>query len=87
MDYGQAILLDNGYFPRTAYFNGPIVKHSAADPSVLDLWGVGWGFTVNIGSHLDGRFSMGFPLTNPGIVHGWSTMEYIHYYFAVGAQF
>lgn len=87
MDYGQAILLDGGYFSRVAYLNGPVLPHTSADPSVLDFWGTGWGFTVNIGSHLDGRFSMAFPLANPGVVKGWSPIEDLHLYFAVGAQF
>ena len=43
--------------------------------------------TANIGSHLDARFTMGFPLENPGVAHGWSPLQDMRFYFAVGGQF
>jgi hemolysin activation/secretion protein/AraC-like DNA-binding protein len=87
MDYGHLYLLGGGYFTRLAYLGGPTLPHTATDPTDLDFWGAGWAFTVNIGNHLDARFSMGFPLTNPGVAHGWSTFGDMHFYFTVGAQF
>ena len=87
VDYGQAIMLGDGYFPRYASLDGPVLPHTKADPNVLDFLGAGWSISANIGSHFDGRFTMAFPLTNPGYVHGWSTIEYIHVYFILGAQF
>lgn len=87
MDYGQAILLDHGYFSEVAYLNGPTVGHIPGNPSVLDFWGTGCSLTVNVGSHLDGRFTMAFPLDNPGEQKGWSSFQNVRFYFALGAQF
>ena len=87
MDYGHLYLLGGGYFTRLAYLNGPVLAHKSTDPTDLDFWGAGWAFTVNIGNHIDGRFAMGFPLTNPGVAHDWSSLGDMHFYFTVGAQF
>lgn len=87
VDYGQAILLDHGYFSEVAYLNGPTVGHIPGNPSVLDFWGTGCSLTVNVGSHLDGRFTMAFPLDNPGEQKGWSSFQNVRFYFALGAQF
>jgi hemolysin activation/secretion protein len=87
MDYGQAYLLDGGYFAQIAYLNGPATGKISGDPSVLNFWGTGWSMTANIGSHLDARFTMGFPLENPGVAHGWSPLQDMRFYFAVGGQF
>ena len=87
MDYGQIYALDGGYFTRAAYLNGPSAGHKPSDPGELDFWGAGWSLTANIGSHMDARLAMAFPLLNPGVLKGWSPLEDMHVYFGVGAQF
>jgi hemolysin activation/secretion protein/AraC-like DNA-binding protein len=87
VDYGQAILLGNGFYSEVAYLNGPSVGRIPGDPSVLDFWGAGCSLTVNVGNHLDGRFTMAFPLDNPGEEKGWSSLHNVRFYFALGAQF
>ena len=53
------------------------------DSSPLKFWGAGFGITATIGQHLDGRFTIAWPLQNiPGVDAG--TM---HIYFSLGAQF
>ena len=47
------------------------------------FWGVGWGATVNIGSHLDGRVSIAWPLTATPQTRAGD----LHLYFGVGGQF
>ncbi len=47
------------------------------------FWGVGWGATVNIGTHIDGRVSMAFPLTTSTQTPAGD----LHLYFGVGVQF
>jgi hemolysin activation/secretion protein len=44
--------------------------------------GVGWSVTANIGSHMDGRLTLAWPLIN-------RANEYngVHVYFGVGGQF
>jgi hemolysin activation/secretion protein/AraC-like DNA-binding protein len=67
MGYGQTYLLD----PPTH------------DLSAQRFWGAGFGITASIGQHLDGRFTMAWPLLGiPGVDAG--TM---HIYFSLGAQF
>jgi len=67
MDYGETHLLD------------PQPGGSGRQK----FWGVGWGVTANIGTHLDGRIAMAFPLTaTPQTPAGG-----IHIYFGIGAQF
>jgi hemolysin activation/secretion protein len=87
LDYGQAILLDGGTFPEIAYVNGPMVGPKSGNSSVLNLLGTGWSITMNIGNHIDGRLAMGFPLLNPGVLKGWSPMNDMRIYFAIGGQF
>jgi hemolysin activation/secretion protein len=67
MDYGETYLLD----PQPGG-NGR-----------QKFWGVGWGVTASIGTHLDGRLSMAFPLT----ATPQTSVGGIHVYFGVGAQF
>jgi hemolysin activation/secretion protein len=67
MDYGETYLLD------------PPPGSSGRQK----FWGAGWGATVNLGSHLDGRFAMAWPLTaTPQTPAGD-----LHVYFGVGGQF
>jgi len=87
MDYGQAMLLNNGTFSELAYQGGPTIGHISGDPTVLKLWGAGWTLSLNVGSHIDGRITMGFPLLNPGVKTGWSSLDAMRIYFAVGGQF
>jgi hemolysin activation/secretion protein len=67
MDYGETYLLDP----------------PPGGNGRQKFWGVGWSVTANIGTHLDGRVSMAFPLTaTPQTPAGG-----IHIYFGVGGQF
>jgi hemolysin activation/secretion protein/AraC-like DNA-binding protein len=67
MDYGEIYLLDP----------------PAGNSGRQKFWGVGWAATANIGTHMDGRIMMAFPLTaTPQTPVGG-----IHIYFGVGAQF
>jgi hypothetical protein len=47
------------------------------------FWGVGWAATINLGSHLDGRVSMAWPLTASSQTQAGD----LHLYFGVAAQF
>ena len=67
MDYGETYLLDP----------------PSGGSGRQKFWGVGWGVTANIGTHLDGRVSMAFPLTATPQTPAGS----IHIYFGVGGQF
>jgi hemolysin activation/secretion protein/AraC-like DNA-binding protein len=87
MDYGQALLLHGGYFPQVAYVNGPVVGKIPGNAGILDLWGAGWAISFNVGNHIDGRLTMGFPLANPGVQKGWSPLDDMRLYFAIGGQF
>jgi hemolysin activation/secretion protein len=87
MDYGQAMLLNNGTFSELAYQGGPAIGHISGDPTILKLWGAGWSLSMNVGNHIDGRLTMGFPLLNPGVERGWSSLNAMRIYFAVGGQF
>jgi hemolysin activation/secretion protein len=87
MDFGQALLLDGGYFTQVAYDNGPTIGRIPGNASVLDLWGAGWSISMNVGNHIDGRLTMGFPLANPGVQKGWSPLNDMRIYFAIGGQF
>jgi hemolysin activation/secretion protein len=67
MDYGETYLLDP----------------PSGGSGRQKFWGVGWGVTANIGTHLDGRIAMAFPLTaTPQTPVGG-----IHIYFGFGGQF
>ena len=61
MDYGETVSADT---PRPPARSGR-----------QKFWGVGWAATATIGSHLDGRVSMAFPLTStpqsPGRRHSY----------------
>jgi len=87
MDYGQLYALENGYFTALAYPNGPAINRVSGNTDMLDFWGTGWSLSVNVGNHLDGRLTMAFPLLNPGSGSGWSPLEAMRIYFAVGGQF
>jgi hemolysin activation/secretion protein/AraC-like DNA-binding protein len=86
LDYGEISLVDGSY-ARTASQEGPTTGHVAGNPSRLDFLGTGWSLTGNIGSHLDMRLTMAFPLINNGGQPGWSPAHDLHIYFGVGAQF
>jgi len=87
MDYGQIYALDGGFFVQKTSLHGATASHVPGDPSQLNFWGVGWSLTGNIGSHIDARLAMGFPLINPDVMTGWSPWRDMHIYFAVGGQF
>jgi hemolysin activation/secretion protein/AraC-like DNA-binding protein len=71
MDYGEVYLIDP----------------PSGSSGRQQFWGVGSGFTANIGNHLDARLTVAFPLTNPDGLSGWSPRHNMCVYFAVGAQF
>jgi hemolysin activation/secretion protein len=67
MDYGEIYLLE---------------KVSAVSQTTTRFWGAGMSLTANIGSHIDARLALAFPLlTTPGTSAGD-----MHVYFAVGGQ-
>lgn len=72
VDYGQIYAL--GTLPTGA-------------PDELDFLGAGWAITLNIGSHLDARFTMAFPLLDPAQSDPRPIAEKVRFYFGVGAQF
>jgi len=55
------------------------------DPSLngLSYCGTGFGVTANVGSHLDGRLTVAWPLISQDLARAGS----VHIYFGVGAQF
>jgi hemolysin activation/secretion protein len=67
MDYGEVF---------NSLAQEPILTH-------LDYWGAGVGVTAAIGSHLDAKIIVGWPLLNKPIVKAGET----HVYFSIGAQF
>jgi hemolysin activation/secretion protein/AraC-like DNA-binding protein len=67
MDYGE--LYDIGKVP-------------AGFAQRAEYWGTGFGVTANIGSHLDSRLTVAWPL----IGHQGSA-DGVHVYFGIGAQF
>jgi hemolysin activation/secretion protein/AraC-like DNA-binding protein len=86
MDYGQISVL-NGFYVKEASLNGPVIGSIPGNPGTVDFWGTGWSLTANIGSHLDARLTMAFPLINTGGEPGWSPLHEVQIYFGVGAQF
>jgi hemolysin activation/secretion protein len=67
MDYGETYLLEP----------------SSGTSGSESFWGLGWAATINLGSHLDGRVAMAWPLTSSAQTRIWD----LHLYFGVGAQF
>ena len=67
MDYGETYLLD------------PQPGGSGRQ----QFWGAGWAAMVNLGSHLDGRVSMAWPLMSTAQTRAGD----LHLYFGVGGQF
>ena len=65
MDYGEVYALDGTYFARFASLRGLQIGGVPNNPSRLSFWGTGWSVTANIGSHLDARLTMAFPLIDP----------------------
>ena len=68
MDYGETYLIQ---------------KLSAVSSDRARFWGFGTSLTGNIGSHLDGRLTVAFPLLASALTPAWD----VHVYFGVGAQF
>jgi hypothetical protein len=67
MDYGELYLLDP----------------PSGSSGRQKFWGTGWSVTASIGTHMDGRVSMAFPLT----ATAQTPVGGIHIYFGVGIQF
>ena len=64
-------------------------KPAAGVPGELEFMGAGFGMTANIGSHLDARLALAWPIINPfpkSVVNSFGG-DGLHVYFAVGAQF
>ena len=72
MDYGQLYRFDDT----------PGLPGNLGNLRTLDFWGTGFGITANIGSHLDGRVSVAWPL----ISHPLES-DSVRVYFGIGAQF
>ena len=88
MDYGQLRLLGGNYFAQLASFpNGLVTGSLPNNPTRLKFWGAGWNLIANIGSHLDARFAMAFPLIDPAGRSGFQPRHNMQVYFGVGAQF
>lgn len=87
MDYGQVSLLHGVYntigIPPSGPANGPL----PAPRSRLNFWGAGWSVSANIGSHLDARLTVAFPLIDPAGRPGFQPERNMHVYFGVGGQF
>jgi hypothetical protein len=87
MDYGQLYALDGNYFAQYASFQGLRLGSLPNNPSSLSFCGTGWNITANIGSHLDARLTIAFPLIDPAGRSGFAPERNVHIYFGVGAQF
>ncbi len=87
MDYGQIHLLDGGYFVEGVPPSGPALGSLPGNPTRLSFWGTGFSLAANIGSQLDARFTVAFPLMDPAGRPGFSPGRNLHVYFGVGAQF
>ena len=81
LDYGQVFLLNGAYSLKELDVLVPQSWY-VAHATQLDYCGTGFGFTANIGSHLDGRVTVAWPL----ISHAGES-DGVHLYFGVGAQF
>jgi len=68
MDYGETYLLQ---------------KVSATGSDAAQFWGCGASLTANIGSHLDARLTVAWPLLSSA----YTPAGDFHFYFGVGAQF
>ena len=68
MDYGKTYLLQ---------------KNSARSEDTATFWGCGASLTGNIGSHLDARLTVAWPLLTTASTQAGD----FHFYFGVGAQF
>jgi hemolysin activation/secretion protein len=68
MDYGETYLLKNV---------------SAASQDTAQFWGCGASLTCNIGSHLDARLTVAWPL----LASALTPADTFHFYFGIGAQF
>jgi len=72
MDYGQLYRFDDT----------PGLPGNLGTLHTLRFWGTGFGITANIGSHLDGRVSVAWPL-----IANLGSSGSAHVYFGIGGQF
>jgi hemolysin activation/secretion protein/AraC-like DNA-binding protein len=86
VDYGQDSVLD-GFYAVVAAGQGPVISQIPHNPTTLDFCGTGWSLTANIGSHLDARLTVAFPLINTISSPGWDPVSHAQVYFAIGGQF
>ena len=86
LDYGRISALDGGFTYSTTT-GTPGIGTAAGAPSSVNFMGTGWTLMANIGSHLDARVVVAFPLLNPLQAPGWDPVSRAQVYFAVGGQF
>jgi hemolysin activation/secretion protein len=65
------------------YGETSLLEQRASSVNHLRFMGTGWGLTASIGTHLDARLLVAFPL----IATPTTRVGDVHVYFAVGAQF
>jgi len=87
MDYGEIYALDGNYFAQFASQRGLPLGSLPNNPNRLSFWGAGWSVSANIGSHMDARISMAFPLIDPAGRPGFAPERNMQIYFGVGVQF
>jgi hemolysin activation/secretion protein/AraC-like DNA-binding protein len=87
VDYGQISLLHGVYNATGIPPYGPVTGSLPNPQSRLNFWGVGWSVSANIGSHLDARLTIAFPLVDPAGRPGFAPERQMQIYFGVGAQF
>jgi hemolysin activation/secretion protein len=87
MDYGQLYAMDGNYFAQYVSYRGLPAGSVPNNPSRLSFWGTGWSITANIGSHLDARLTMAFPLVDPAGRPGFQPDHHMQINFGIGGQF
>ena len=74
MDYGELYRFDDT----------PGLPANLTTLHTLHFWGTGLGLTANIGTHLDARLTVAWPLFEPA---AGAALGPVHIHFGVGAQF
>jgi hemolysin activation/secretion protein len=77
-----SVFMDYGELHR--YENTPGLPDNLSTLHTLHFWGTGLGLTANIGTHLDARLTVAWPLFEPAAK---AALGPVHIYFGVGAQF
>jgi hemolysin activation/secretion protein len=66
---------------------GEIYLSPATGKDSQSFAGVGWSFTLNLGTHMDGRLTVGYPLINDTLTSTGTRAGEVHVYFGLGGQF